>query len=262
MIRMGAALDLRFGKDTMEFMDFLYSNGFNHIEIRKDNDYVYGEVDPVKLKNILNEYDFTISYHAPTHGFNIASVNERIRSSCVDQIIEIGEYLQQVGSGWVNIHTGYVPRTHHEKVITKAKENKTRSLGEIAAVYETLDTGLLVENDYPEESLIKFGVYPEDILSVLNQYPEFGMTFDIGHAHFLRGLPAQYIEGLEHRINAVHLHDNNGIYDEHLPPGKGSIDYNGVLKRLDGCCTYVLEMKVLSDIIPGKEFIESLRIGK
>jgi sugar phosphate isomerase/epimerase len=118
MTRIGAALDLRFGKDTLQFIDFLYSNGFDHIEIREENDHVYGEVDPALLGTILSDYDFTISYHAPSREFNLASVNERIRSSCVSQIIEIGEYLQEVGSNaWVNIHAGHVPQAYHENVI-------------------------------------------------------------------------------------------------------------------------------------------------
>ncbi|MEA3294411.1 MAG: sugar phosphate isomerase/epimerase [Euryarchaeota archaeon] len=260
MLRIGAALDLRFGKNTMQFIDFLSSNGLNHIEIRKDNDYVYGEMDPVKLNRVLSEYDFTISYHAPSNEFNIASVNERTRSACVSQIIGMGEYLHQVGSGWVNIHTGHVSLAYHEGVIAKAKENRTRSLDEIAAAYETLDTGLLIENDYPEKDLIKFGTDQGDIQGILDQYPGFGMTFDIGHAHLSNVPPVRFIKDMEHRINALHLHDNNGMHDEHLAPGKGSVEFVDVLKKIDGCCTYVLEMKAMPDIISGRDFIESLHI--
>ncbi len=60
----------------------------------------------------------------------------------------------------------------------------------------------------------------------------------------------------------MHLHDNNGVYDEHLAPGRGSVDFEGVLCKLDGCATYVLEMKTLPDVISGREFIESLGIMK
>ena len=66
MTRFGAALGIRFGKDTLQFIDFLYSNGFNHIEVRRDNDYVYGMVDSVLMGQVFSEYDFTISYHAPS----------------------------------------------------------------------------------------------------------------------------------------------------------------------------------------------------
>ena len=263
MTRIGAALDLRFGKDTLQFIDFLYSNGFDHIEIRKDNDYVYKTVDSALLGRVLSLYDFTISYHAPSREFNLGSVNERVRQSCVAQVIRIGEYLQEVGSNaWVNVHAGHVPQVYHENVIAKAKENTRVSLDEIAAAYEVLDTGLLVENDNFEDGLIKFGLYPELILDILNRHPGFGTTFDIGHAHHSGVPPERFIELLGHKIEAVHLHDNNGTHDEHLAPGRGSVDFGGVLCQLDFCGTYVLEMKTLPDVIAGREFIESLGLMK
>jgi len=239
MTRIGAALDLRFGKNTLQFIDFLYSNGFNHIEVRKDNDYVYGTADSALLGQVLSEYDFTISYHAPSREFNLGSVNERVRQSCVAQVIRMGEYLQEVGAkAWVNIHAGHVPEQYHKRVTAKAKENMGVSLDEIAAAYEGVDTGLMVENDSFERHITKFGMYPEEVLDILNRYPGFGMTFDIGHAH------------------------HNGVYDEHLAPGRGSVDFEGVLCKLDGCTTYVLEMKTLPDVISGREFIESLGLMK
>ena len=263
MTRIGAALDLRFGKNTLQFIDFLHSNGFDHIEVRKDNDYIYGTVNSTLMGRVLSEYDFTISYHAPSREFNLGSVNERVGASCVAQVIRIGEYLQEVGAkAWVNIHAGHVPHAYHEKVIAKAEENMKASLDEIAAAYEGLDTGLLIENDSFEKNLTKFGLYPEMIQDILNRHPDFGMTFDIGHAHHSGIPPERFIELLGRRIEAVHLHDNNGTHDEHLAPGRGSVDFEGVLGQLDFCSTYVLEMKTLPDVISGREFIESMGLMK
>ena len=262
MTRIGAALDLRFGKNTLQFLDFLHSNGFDHIEIKKDNDHVYGEVKPAELERTLSEYDITISYHAPHREFNIASVNEKVRISCVSQIIEMGEYLREVGSGWVNIHVGHVPGTYHETVIEKAQENRTRSLDEIAAAYETLDTGLYVENDSLEKNIIKFAMQLEQVRDILDRYPDFGMTFDIGHAHHLDIPPMRFTELLGNRINAVHLHDNNGAFDEHLALGKSSLDLSsGFVKELDNCMsdcnghcnTYVFDMNTSPDFVSSEE---------
>ena len=263
MTRIGASLDLRFGKDTLQFIYFLYSNGFDHIEVRKDNDYVYGPVDSALLGQVLSEYDFTISYHAPSREFNLGSVNERVRQSCVAQVIRIGEYLQEVGAkAWVNIHAGHIPEQYHKRVTAKAEENMCVSLNAIAAAYEGVDTRLLVENDSFEKNITKFGLYPEAIWDILNRHPGFGMTFDIGHAHHSGIPPEWFIERMGRKIEVVHLHDNNGVYDEHLAPGRGSVDFEGVLCKLDGCTTYVLEMKTLPDVIAGREFIESLGFMK
>jgi len=45
-MRLGAATDLRFGQNNIEFLETLYFNGFSHLEIRKDSDHVYGQVNP------------------------------------------------------------------------------------------------------------------------------------------------------------------------------------------------------------------------
>jgi len=54
-----------------------------------------------------------------------------------------------------------------------------------------------------------------------------GVCLDTGHAH-LGGDVAEWIRALGRRIIAIHLHDNDGTGDQHLPPGEGSIDWASV----------------------------------
>lgn len=42
--------------------------------------------------------------------------------------------------------------------------------------------------------------------------------------------------------------------------GKNTMQFIDFLKKIDGCYTYVLEMKAIPDIISGRDFIESLHI--
>ena len=137
-----------------------------------------------------------------------------------------------------------------------------RSLDEIAEAYETLDAGLYVENDSFEKNIIKFGLQPEQVRDILDRYPGFGATFDIGHAHHSDIPPVRFTELPGNRINAVHLYDNNGVSDEHLALGKGSLGLNrGFVKELDNCMsncnghcsTYVLDMKTSLDFDSSEE---------
>jgi sugar phosphate isomerase/epimerase len=63
-----------------------------------------------------------------------------------------------------------------------------------------------------------------------------GLCFDIGHTNILR--PAEReaeLEFFERHVGRVchcHVHDNNGVRDEHLAPGKGRIDFVPVLRML------------------------------
>jgi len=58
--------------------------------------------------------------------------------------------------------------------------------------------------------------------------PKVGMLLDIGHVNIcskLNGLdPAEYIGSGPLEIIEVHVHNNNGQKDEHLPIGEGNLD--------------------------------------
>ena len=55
--------------------------------------------------------------------------------------------------------------------------------------------------------------------------------FDIGHAHMLKSVEGQF-ERMQKRVRSVHIHDNDDRKDDHLFPGKGTIDWAGAMKML------------------------------
>ena len=76
-------------------------------------------------------------------------------------------------------------------------------------------------------------------------------NFDIGHAHLADGPEEERIEKsfapLRDLVASVHLHDNHGEKDEHLPPYDGSIDWPSAIKTLKNApetnLPLVLELK-------------------
>jgi sugar phosphate isomerase/epimerase len=56
--------------------------------------------------------------------------------------------------------------------------------------------------------------------------PLLGHCFDIGHWHLFAKVPlAEWFAALGSRLSHLHLHDNFGKHDEHLPVGEGRIDF-------------------------------------
>jgi sugar phosphate isomerase/epimerase len=59
-------------------------------------------------------------------------------------------------------------------------------------------------------------------------------NFDIGHAHLADGPEQERVahsfEAMREQIVSVHIHDNLGDKDAHLPPYDGSIDWSAALK--------------------------------
>lgn len=76
-------------------------------------------------------------------------------------------------------------------------------------------------------------------------------NFDIGHAHLADGPEQTRVERgftpLRDLVSSVHLHDNHGEKDEHLPPYVGSIDWATAIPMLKsapvGDLPVVLELK-------------------
>jgi sugar phosphate isomerase/epimerase len=76
-------------------------------------------------------------------------------------------------------------------------------------------------------------------------------NFDIGHAHLAELSENERIEKsfspLRELVASVHLHDNHGKKDEHLPPYDGSIDWPAAIKMLktapEANLPLVLELK-------------------
>ena len=76
-------------------------------------------------------------------------------------------------------------------------------------------------------------------------------NFDIGHANLADGPAEERLEKsfapLRDRVASVHLHDNHGEKDEHLPPYDGSIDWGAAIPLLKSApadnLPVVLELK-------------------
>ncbi len=61
--------------------------------------------------------------------------------------------------------------------------------------------------------------------------PNVGMALDTGHAH-VTGNERSYLEQFGGRIHYVHLDDNDGIGDLHLPPTSGTIDWPVLVEQM------------------------------
>lgn len=86
---------------------------------------------------------------------------------------------------------------------------------------------LFLENVYEEE--------PELLLRLLESLrsEDVGFCLDTGHtAAFGTGRLDSWVSMLGPFMGEIHLHDNDGSSDAHLPPGQGKIDFAAVKKML------------------------------
>lgn len=111
------------------------------------------------------------------------------------------------------------------------KENLIR-YGEYVELAAQRGIRIAIENMYSPE---RFGSGVEDLAAMMDAFGEdkVGICWDFGHAQLRYGAEqADAIKKLKGRICAVHIHDNFGETDQHLPPFMGTIAWEKVMPAL------------------------------
>ena len=176
-------------------------------------------------KAVLNAYQGVLmqSMHAAFVDINYSSNDIRIREvsrTRVEMSIETGKKL---GVSNVVVHTCCHPVMVNQSVIDIWCETTADYLRMIAEKYQVK---IFVENT--------LDINP-DILKRLMEIADhkcLGVCLDVGHANLSKVPVSKWMEELKPYIGYLHLNDNFGTYDEHLPIGAGAIDWTGLYRQI------------------------------
>ncbi|MDH5483382.1 MAG: sugar phosphate isomerase/epimerase [Candidatus Bathyarchaeota archaeon] len=182
-----------------------------------------------ELKNLSNSYDFKYFVHATNIDINLASVNPFLRSASKKTILKAVIFAAKLDAGLLVSHVGRLSRDYPRRLVRKAMKNAIDSLRKINQLSNDLGIIFTIENDHKSNDYVLAG-NPEQI-NFLVENVGCKLTFDVGHANTV-GKIEDFTRLLDKFIVNVHLHDNNGREDEHLPIGKGSIDFVRLFKRM------------------------------
>jgi len=103
------------------------------------------------------------------------------------------------------------------------------SAAELARIGEKADARFLVEN-MPPPMFGSDGRMLRRIVDAVGS-PHLGLAYDSGHANVL-GRPVDTVRDMGPRLWGVHLHDNDGLDDDHLLPGMGTVPFEAVARTL------------------------------
>jgi sugar phosphate isomerase/epimerase len=106
------------------------------------------------------------------------------------------------------------------------------ALEHLGAFARPLGVRLLVEN------LTSQPTTPDHLVTILEMghLDNIGVCLDLGHAQMTVGIP-EAVATLGPRIASVHVHDNNGLKDEHLWPGDGTIHWPATVAAIKALAT-------------------------
>ncbi len=171
------------------------------------------------------------SFHAPfADRIDITALDPNQRTASVHEVLIAAEAASLLGCRYFVIHPGPEHQPHPNGEDRQHRlENVARSLDEIATQCHRLGLTCILENKLPH---LLFG-NPADMLWILGamSVTDVGVCLDTGHANLACELYTA-THKLSRHLRMVHASDNRNQYDDHLPPGEGSIDWPRFLALL------------------------------
>ncbi|MDN5362579.1 MAG: hypothetical protein PWP70_1626 [Moorella sp. (in: firmicutes)] len=213
--------------------------------------------DPEKgidfAKALLRQHKGPRSLHAPFFDLNLAAENyPSIRKLTLQILQGIIKRAPELGCEYVIIH----PSSYSSHIFNPdgTRQRVKEALNILAREAQQAGIKLAVEN-------VGFGptqlFASQEYISLFYEIDGLVALLDVGHAYLNGWDIPQVIGQLGEKLAALHLHDNRGQADEHLPLGRGKINFQPIWEAL--ICTrakpaLVLEYyrvpvaKVLTDI--------------
>lgn len=219
-------------RDIVEEIQWIASAGFDFVDLFLEPDKGAAEgVDAAAVRSALDAHGLGCVGHLAWY-LPIGSAMREMRKAAVETARTYLEVFGQIGMPWVTIHASW-PTS-----MFTAEEGlawQSESLHEIEAAAREFGVGLMFEPvGSPHETR-------ENLEKLLSDHPDLGFHLDVGHFNLNRRNPLEFAQAFAGRLVHVHLHDNDGSKDQHLPPGAGRIDWDafvpGLKKIYDGTIT-------------------------
>jgi sugar phosphate isomerase/epimerase len=238
--------------------------GFDYLELTLDPPeahYATVRAQKNEILRHLQNYGMGLICHLPTFVYT-ADLTERIRRASLLEMVESLQTAKELGAEKVVVHPGYIGGMG-VFIMDMSRKYAFESLYTISQKADALGMVLCLENMFPRYLSL---VEPEDFKPVFEQFPTLKLTLDTGHANIgdTKGdRIIRFLSDFSHRLGHVHMSDNHGKRDDHLPVGKGSVPFERIVRALraigyDDTITLEIFTDDRKDLAASREKIDKL----
>lgn len=224
--QLGLATFHRPGLDLWAWVELAKELGLGGVELRADPGIAHPEeLSPAERRKLrsLSENGLKLSLHMPIHGVNLTWPVRSVAAASLGEVVRTLELAGEIGADVMVVHPGRVPEEylHSPQWLERSREVLRFSLSLLLPRAEKLGVKLALENlgSARDRGLVRTA---EEHCAILAEFPELFACFDVGHLHTVGGSPRTHLEAIFSRLIHVHLHDNRGDWDAHLPLGHGT----------------------------------------
>ena len=207
--------------------------GFDYLELSMDPPQAHYSAIRQQMNLILGalaSHSMNIICHLPTF-VSTADLTDSIREASLLEMFNSLEVAAELGSQKVVLHPGHIGGLGIY-VEQTALAHANNSLAAIIDHAQTLGLCVCLENMFPK---CRAFVEPDDFVEILQRFPDLKLTLDTGHANIANPGGRRILEFIEKfgpRIGHLHVSDNFGECDDHLPLGAGKIDFLKIVNAL------------------------------
>lgn len=180
------------------------------------------------LAGTLARAGLSVTVHAPFMDLNPGALDPLVRDITLRRYRQTLDAAAVLGAGIVVFHPGF-DRWRYAGQGRLWVERNLRFWPELIPIAEAQETRMALENIFEEE--------PSTLAALVAELDSnwLGHCFDTGHWHlFSRIAMPSWLAMLGPRLYHLHLHDNLGDQDAHLPVGQGRIDFAELFAYLRG----------------------------
>jgi sugar phosphate isomerase/epimerase len=230
---------MKFGKLTNPTIDILeeikttHDLGFDYVEIGIEGPTEKPETilkEKKQVLKLLKKYKLFAIAHS-FWSMELGCDYENIRKAWLEEGKKIIRLCNELGIKLINFHShsrGMYNKDRKSKKIVL--NNLVKSLKELVEYGKNYNVEVMLENAAESYEITDL----KDFKYIVDRVPELKVHLDVGHAFLYGGMKnvENFIKTFKNKLVHIHIHDNHGKRDEHLPLGAGSIDYKKIIKLL------------------------------
>jgi sugar phosphate isomerase/epimerase len=215
-------------------LEIIRDSGFSTIEICSSPAHLdYHDMDSVKrASDMIKQIGLQpFSFHAPFgENIDVSSKNSDQRRESLHEIMVAADAAAALNVKYFVIHPG--PEKTQKPPPQEFLQNLTNAaeaFDKLASHCRAAEMYLILENMLPH---LLFG-HTSDLLWIIGalSHTNVGTCLDTGHAN-LSGDLSTVLFKLSGHLKMLHASDNKGKTDDHLPPGKGHINWKQLISKL------------------------------
>lgn len=230
------------------------------------------------IRQLVEKYHPQVTVHLPA--FNFSEENSVIRSAILHEVENCCKYVAGLGGNEIVIHSGFLSSGMHVPIVNrdaggkllpvaeqtgKAREESGKFKKAWGLTVKLMKLSCMIAKQYgvtvytENLNMDHLTTESKELNRLIDQVDEENLkiVFDIGHCHHTGHDIVEDVLEAGKRLKHLHLHDNRGDGDSHLPIGEGDIDYKAFTQALQTVGYQGLYMMELSHCDP-----ENLRVSR